>query len=287
MAFLFVMENKHWTKEQTNILITYYPDNNFSLLEISELIGKPQEIVRNKANNMKIKRRVKYKINSNYFDKIDSWEKSYIIGLLWADGHNDVLKHKITLSLQEQDKHILDSINAQLNHNRPLMFKPGRLAPGYKQKNKNQYVLRICDKNISKTLEGYGMNPDKTKTLEFPTCVPDQFLSAFILGFFDGDGTISIKDKKYNIFSICGTLNMMSHIKSVLITECCVDDVQIRQVKSIYLITWANKLQLQKIREFLYKDATLFLTRKKDKFYSIKDYERKYYKNKHLHDLLQ
>lgn len=49
---------------------------------------------------------------------------------------------------------------------------------------------------------------------------------------------------------------------------------------------WANKSQLKRIREYLYKDATLFLTRKKDKFYSIKDYERKYYKNKHLHDLL-
>ena len=63
-----------------------------------------------------------YKINEHYFDKIDTSNKAYIIGLLYADGCNMTNTHEIKLSLQCNDKHILDSIKQELEYDGPLRF---------------------------------------------------------------------------------------------------------------------------------------------------------------------
>ena len=250
-----------------------YLKDNYWNLEIShevfeEKLNRNWNAIRFIAKKLKLKRSVSYECVSDYFDNINAWEKAYIMGLLWADGHNSVVENRITIGLQEQDKHILESISNIIQKDKPLMFKPGRMAPGYKQKSKNQYVLRISNKTISQKLLEYGMTPNKTKTLEFPTCISDQFLSAFILGYFDGDGCIYLSEKR-NSFSICGTLDIITKIKEILINKCKVSDTKIRQLKNLHDIAWTKKEDIKNIRTFLYTSSTLFLQRKYDKFYSI------------------
>lgn len=52
----------------------------------------------------------KYKLNENYFDKIDIEEKAYFLGLLYADGYIFTLRSNkyVRLQLQKIDKHILE-----------------------------------------------------------------------------------------------------------------------------------------------------------------------------------
>ena len=52
-----------------------------------------------KKNGIEIDRYT-YHFNEHYFDNIDSQEKAYIMGMLWADGHNCVSKGSIILELQ-------------------------------------------------------------------------------------------------------------------------------------------------------------------------------------------
>jgi len=250
--------------------------NNYHNLQIPHKIfeaeiGRSWPTILLLAKSLGLKRTISYTPNSNYFNSIDCWEKSYIIGLFWADAHNSIIENRISIGLQEQDKHILESINNIIQKDTPLMFKPGRIAKGYRQKSKNQYVLRIRDKTISQKLLEYGMTSNKTKTLKFPTCIPDQFLSAFILGYFDGDGCIYLGKKCSNKVSICGTLSMLTEIKRILIENCNVSDVKIRQVGNIYDIAWSKKEDLKNIRSFLYSNATLYLQRKYNKFHSIEN----------------
>ena len=51
-----------------------------------------------------------YGINEDYFDVIDSEDKAYFLGLLFADGCNIRCggKHIVRIRLQEKDKYILD-----------------------------------------------------------------------------------------------------------------------------------------------------------------------------------
>lgn len=83
-----------------------------------------------------------YYINENYFDSIDTPNKAYILGLLFADGSINN-KNTLYISLQARDKSILEKINKELCYTKPLVFK------NYHDKNtnwQNQYELRITNK---------------------------------------------------------------------------------------------------------------------------------------------
>ena len=62
----------------------------------------------------------KYSLDINYFDVIDTQDKAYILGLLYADGNVSLNKCTISLSLQESDMEILEKMNICLGYDRPL-----------------------------------------------------------------------------------------------------------------------------------------------------------------------
>lgn len=86
----------------------------------------------------------KYTFNKNYFEKIDSEDKAYFLGLLYADGCNSTSATQnhasIVLNLQEGDKEILEKFMKYINSNKPLLYRP-------KQENHNpQYRFVINSK---------------------------------------------------------------------------------------------------------------------------------------------
>ena len=64
-----------------------------------------------------------YTINEDYFDIIDTEEKAYLLGFLYADGNHFTKKNRITIGLQEKDKHILEKFNELIGSNRPLFLR--------------------------------------------------------------------------------------------------------------------------------------------------------------------
>src|SRR5271165_3632609 len=48
--------------------------------------------------------------NHHYFDHIDTVEKSYVVGLMLADGHVNIETNKFVLTLKEGDKYLLEKI---------------------------------------------------------------------------------------------------------------------------------------------------------------------------------
>ena len=84
-------------------------DNNVSRYVIAERLSKNNI---NKYKRGYFLRKFKT-INENYFDEINSEEKAYFLGLLYADGcnHNLDKKKKISISLQEEDKFILEQFS--------------------------------------------------------------------------------------------------------------------------------------------------------------------------------
>ena len=127
----------------------------------------------------------KYDIDENYFEKIDSPEKAYLLGLIYADGCNYTPTNTVTLCLQEQDKHILEDIKELLHYNAPLK----KIKPK-KESHQISFVLTIHSKKISTDLTALGVMQNKTFKITFPDINKDLF-SHFIRGYFDGDGCIS------------------------------------------------------------------------------------------------
>lgn len=56
----------------------------------------------------------------------------------------------------------------------------------------NVFVIQFCSKQITQDLVRLGAIPNKSLVLQFPTfdIVPEEYISSFILGCFDGDGCI-------------------------------------------------------------------------------------------------
>ena len=48
----------------------------------------------------------KYPIDEQFFDAIDSEEKAYFLGMLYADGTNSMKKTEVSLRLQEEDHEV-------------------------------------------------------------------------------------------------------------------------------------------------------------------------------------
>ena len=157
--------------------------------------------------------RLKYHCNDTYFDDIDTQEKAYILGLLWADGCNDTNRGKIQLQLQEKDVSILETISGLVDNERPLYFT----ALHDKNPNwQNTYTLVLKSDHMSKVLNEYGMVPRKSLVLEFPSCLNKSLYKDFIRGYFDGDGSISYNvDTKLLNVSIIGTSMFLKAVQDI------------------------------------------------------------------------
>jgi hypothetical protein len=97
--------------------------------------------------------------------------------------------------------------------------------------------------------------------------IPKNLFHHFIRGIFDGDG--SICDKKPS-FIITNKKSILENIQIVLCKELLIKHKNLYLANgNTYDLAIGGKNQVVLIREWLYKDATIFLQRKKDKFYNV------------------
>ena len=212
----------------------------------------------------------KYNINEHFFDYIDTEEKSYFLGLLYADGCNHLKTSQVTLFLQENDVEILKKLNSFLFEDKPLYFinKNG--------KGKNQYGLCIFNKYICQKLNELGCIPNKSLKLKFPIFLEDEnLLRSFIRGYSDGDGSIncSIKKRKKTptfSWSLISTQNFCMHVKDIIVKYTGTNLYLCKTNNNItYVLRSGGNLQVQKILDWLYKDASIFMDRKYNKYLEL------------------
>lgn len=213
--------------------------------------------------------RCTYHFNEHYFDNVDTPEKAYVVGLLWADGHNRVSNGNIILELQETDVDLLEKINILTENERPLRRQNLHL----KNKNwKDQYRLIWHSKHTSKVLESYGMVQEKSLVLTFPEWLDDEFYSNFILGYFDGDGCISLqnnnKDRSANI-NMVGTRMFLERVADIIKNQTGATVYVNRDERArepICILRCGIREDVIKILNWLYQDSTIYMQRKYDKY---------------------
>ncbi len=127
----------------------------------------------------------KYNVKEDFFrNGVDTQEKAYLLGLLYADGSVDT-GGKMRISLQEGDKDILYKLKEILGYTGPLHTidkGPGRYI---------QKCLCINRKTLTDDIIKLGCPPNKAFKLKFPTndIVLSGLVWHFIRGYFDGDGS--------------------------------------------------------------------------------------------------
>lgn len=230
-------------------------------------VGVGRILRRNHVDEDDIKKAFsKYTLNEKYFDHIDSFDKAYILGLLFADGWINNNNRIVSICLQESDKAILEKINNCLESNRPLKFINCKKK---KESYQNQYALYIANLYMVKSLNNLGMVQNKSLILKYPS-IEKQFNSAFIRGYIDGDGCIH---KTLPKVSLLGTEDFLISVRDIVYEE-------INVLGNIYKTGWQNDNSVTKSLEFyglkkiipllewLYKDGDLYIERKKQIYLS-------------------
>jgi len=278
-------------------IIDLYNEGNSSR-KVAKLANSNQRTVLDVLCEFGIKRRGCYRKNffdENYFEKIDSPDKAYFLGLMYADGNNYPESGLIQISLEEKDKYILEKFKERIKLTDTLkkIEVSGETRQNITTRNR-AWLFRIVSKKLSEQLNKLGVVKAKSLILKFPTeeQVPKHLLSHFIRGFFDGDGCISVgKNKKSIVFGLISTFEFLEEIQKVLMEQCNLNKTKIyhrKNYKNTYTLYYTGYYLCQRIYEYLYKDCEdLFLTRKKEKFFEFipQRAERKTsekYKNKNL-----
>lgn len=206
----------------------------------------------------------KHHINENYFDVIDSQDKAYILGFLYADGYNSYDKRAIRLQLTECDVEILYRISDALDYSRPLTRVPAREIYDTGYISKPQYALDINSTHMSKRLAELGVVQNKSLVLKFPDWISSDLVRHFLRGYIDGDGSIIKQEHSYGV-------NFLSTKDFCIRAQCIVRDMldidsYIKEARNHNGITsiWtiSKKDDAKKFLDWIYKDANLFLQRK-------------------------
>lgn len=229
----------------------------------------------------------KYKYNKDYFSKIDTSDKAYWLGFLYADGcinsyyQNDKLKSMtLEIGLCYKDKGHLEKFKECLETNVPISDKTNKIG-GKEYKSSR---IQLCNTKICYDLCDLGCTPRKTYDLKFPTydIVPYEYMRDFLRGFFDGDGCIHIsemKGKPHIQLNISGVSTMLESIVDFLIVEKI-----IRKKPKIYQDNRSNACNVyfygtdtnKELLDYLYKDSDIYLDRKYQKYVDFyKDYDDK------------
>ena len=250
-------------------IIYLYLEQQLSMSAIAKKIGCCQATVKRKLieNNIKIRDNNYYKqkqIDESFFEIIDTEEKAYILGFIYADGY--ITNTNFGIKQAKKDYEILEKIRKALKskHKIGVYINNNGYISG------NEYCSLIINrKKMVNDLVSLGVCENKSKILKFPNYnqVPKELIRHFIRGYFDGDGSVYLSNN-YIYSSFTGTENILINIKKELNDLGLNTKSSIRKYpeKDIYDFKLGGINIMKKFYHILYDEAIIFMDRKKDIF---------------------
>lgn len=214
--------------------------------------------------------------NEDFF-KTWSPPMSYDLGFLFADGAliNATQSSRTCYTVFcNNDLDLLEQIKRTLNSSHRITTRKPSKVKFFKKTYlcNTSYRLRIGSRSLFKDLFAYGLTPDKSLTMNFPT-IPNQYLPFFVRGYLDGDGCIycnkqvSSKDKLLVIFT-SGSRKFLEklHLAIRNITH-ITGGTLVTQEKTVHRLRYRQHDSL-KILNYIYQDLTSapYLKRKYSKY---------------------
>lgn len=189
-------------------------------------------------------------VNDHYFENIDSKEKAYWLGFLYADGYNN--GKEIEFCLKEKDKYAIEFFKEAISSKHKISKKSIKL-------NENIFIAyRISIKShvMASDLIKWECLPRKSLCIKFPP-ISKNLYSHFIRGFFDGDGCIYENKNGKIMASFCsGSKVFLDELSNILkLNNIFVGKIKKDSRYNLYSFTVSLKT-ISFFLHFLYKDST-------------------------------
>ena len=194
---------KELTREK---LIGLYIKEKKSLGDIAKLYNVSRAAIYKKLKKYSLKQRSKsearleaqkqgklpqkfFDINEDFFAKW-SPEMAYVLGLIITDG---CISKTGTVSLSMNDNELLEKVKKVMGSEHNITSSKHQVG---------LYCFNFAREKLIRDLNKFGVFPRKSLTVSFPD-VPQAFLTDFIRGVFDGDGSVYFEPRspKYRLRS--------------------------------------------------------------------------------------
>lgn len=187
--------------------------------------------------------------NESFFQEINTEDKAYWLGFIMADGCVSMTQSpKIQIKLHPKDENHLIKWHKAINSCNKLSTIVGKF------KQSTHYSKKMCNDLIK-----LGCVPNKSLLLEFPKILPC-LEPHLIRGYFDGDGCVTFS--KYRKISFIGTKSFLQTIRKILGMNGYLGTAG----RAYFWGVHGTKVT-QKIIDYMYGNATVYLDRKKEKCY--------------------
>ena len=210
--------------------------------------------------------------NIRNFEIIDTEEKAYWLGFLYADGSVGSTDNRIELGLAEKDLNHIEKFKEFIGVPNKISYRP--------QTKSYRYIFKSipCKEDLIKQ----GCMPKKSLILKFPTeqQVPNYLIKHFIRGSSDGDGSFSHTSSCFQV-GIIGTEDFIKGFLNII-------EIQNKNNKIFtvhredgakrYVFSGLN--DVTNFLNWIYKDATIYLDRKYNHYLDFINNGSKYHKSK-------
>ena len=269
-----------FTQNEIKKIIEKYTINFESLAELSRrynctTTNIKQVLINNNVHIRNRSEQAKYtnmkrskKCNDNYFSNIDTYNKAWLIGFLASDGTIRKDRNTIKIGLSGKDKEILEKIKKELDIESEV--KEYTTNNGF-----DVVQLEWSSAQQKIDLAKYGVVNNKTYlNNRLPNFENDNYTLAYILGYFDGDGSISISLEGYLRFRLfCYKEDFLKDIAKFLSKKYSATySLSKDPSREMYELSFSTSYA-KKIFEDMYNLNTLHLDRKYQKYLEYKSHE--------------
>lgn len=194
-----------------------------------------------------------HKLNPNAFDAIDNESAAYWWGFIYADGcvSRDRL---VSISLSQKDREQLVKFKLFMDAEAPISFQDVR---------KGSYRINVTDKHLAARLQQLGILRDRPNPQQALDKIPDDLFHHWLRGFFDGDGSA----RKSPSIVFCGGYEFLYILRERISAHCEVNPLLTigkHRTKKLHYIYYSGRLMALKVADYMYKDATVWMERKRN-----------------------
>lgn len=202
------------------------------------------------------KRRNRYTLDEAYFNDINTAEKAYLLGLMAADGCVTTSNY---VAFESTDKTLTAFCKEAMRYSGDLrvVYPTGGYAAHYR--------INFSSKQMASALSRQGVIAGRMET---GLCYlpEDEFLPAYVLGYFDGDGC-AYRSPKRSGGKVC--IVCSQNFAEQLAKRLCMGIVSPHHYRKVYYWTIYHREQIQHFYNLVYQYPGLGLERKRQKIEAI------------------
>lgn len=215
---------------------------------------------------------IRKKFNEDYFEVIDTPEKAYFLGFIFADGclidNPKEYRYKLNIKIHNKDEDILKKFISLLDSEVKI----------WRSNHREISEIGFSSKKMINDLKKIGLHPNKTYTISYPK-IDENLERHFLRGYFDGDGCIRINEdkrdnsKRGDLRIVGGSVNFIETLNKRMnkLFGVNLNKLYGPKNKEYKFVGWAGMSDIEKIYNGFYSETDLFLNRKKIIFDEVID----------------